>query len=664
LIDVIGKTCPYCQTPIKPGEAVAFCSACSIPHHRECWNEGGGCTTFGCNGNPTAEPFSRHGRNTIDIDINELDSSSIPAGAEFRPDYYEILQVDRHASPEVITAAYRQLLSIYNSEQDGNKQMIKLIQEAYGVLGDSQDRWLYDSWLDNNSPLVENALSTMQPNIMGTDMHITKKRLSVIAILKFGFEILIKHWFILLFILVLTLLSSIINLPFTGYIYANPESAIRTLLLMLIISLPIISLVLSVFVRIILNMLDNRTIEFRNLTSVRIIINVSIYSVMYLIITMVGYILLIVPGVIFSIRLLLGFYLIVDENLHAFEAMKKSWAITRGYSWKIFWYLVLICIFSLILGLTLKHWFVYICAASIFSVIYWFATVFLYRTILSQWQSNVGPIEDMRYNALNYNFPMLNNFIIAVMVIIIIVSSIIYAKIGKPSFEDMYQPDFQYSSINHNDYLSYLDTYSDTQIPLPLPPVSTDMNRISIPEIGNIDIPDSMEIQNQADRQSVEAYRKAVDLPPSNYKGVIFRQKDKDKYSCILVNTYPGEPGDFFKLSEHFTLSEKELSVLSQQMRNFIQKQIEENPGMKMLEWYPPKVEIINGMTAVIFSYRRQLADRPPVLVRTYEFKNYDRAIALTISYRETEKQYWEPLFKRSLDSFRITNIIDIGNGE
>ena len=60
--------------------------------------------------------------------------------------------------------------------------MIKLIQEAYGVLGDSQDRWLYDSWLDNNSPLVENALSTMQPNIMGTDMHITKKRLSVIAI--------------------------------------------------------------------------------------------------------------------------------------------------------------------------------------------------------------------------------------------------------------------------------------------------------------------------------------------------------------------------------------------------------------------------------------------------------------------------------------------------
>ncbi|NLG32455.1 MAG: hypothetical protein GX550_02945 [Syntrophomonadaceae bacterium] len=40
--DVIGKTCPYCQTPIKPGESVVFCSACSIPHHQQCWNEGMG----------------------------------------------------------------------------------------------------------------------------------------------------------------------------------------------------------------------------------------------------------------------------------------------------------------------------------------------------------------------------------------------------------------------------------------------------------------------------------------------------------------------------------------------------------------------------------------------------------------------------------------------
>ena len=48
----VGKTCPYCQTPIKPGVPVAVCSACGMPHHAECWHENGRCTTFGCSGRP------------------------------------------------------------------------------------------------------------------------------------------------------------------------------------------------------------------------------------------------------------------------------------------------------------------------------------------------------------------------------------------------------------------------------------------------------------------------------------------------------------------------------------------------------------------------------------------------------------------------------------
>ncbi len=43
-----GKTCPYCQFPIKQESELAWCRLCSIPHHRECWEENGGCTTFGC----------------------------------------------------------------------------------------------------------------------------------------------------------------------------------------------------------------------------------------------------------------------------------------------------------------------------------------------------------------------------------------------------------------------------------------------------------------------------------------------------------------------------------------------------------------------------------------------------------------------------------------
>lgn len=55
--DLIGKTCPYCRFPLKPGEQVLLCPACKVPHHLDCWQENEGCTTYGCRGiSPTATP--------------------------------------------------------------------------------------------------------------------------------------------------------------------------------------------------------------------------------------------------------------------------------------------------------------------------------------------------------------------------------------------------------------------------------------------------------------------------------------------------------------------------------------------------------------------------------------------------------------------------------
>lgn len=40
--------CPYCLWPIKVDEAAEECAHCSARYHAECWNENGGCGTFGC----------------------------------------------------------------------------------------------------------------------------------------------------------------------------------------------------------------------------------------------------------------------------------------------------------------------------------------------------------------------------------------------------------------------------------------------------------------------------------------------------------------------------------------------------------------------------------------------------------------------------------------
>lgn len=41
-------TCPICQSPVQAGEMVLNCPECQTAHHRECWAEVGGCSTYGC----------------------------------------------------------------------------------------------------------------------------------------------------------------------------------------------------------------------------------------------------------------------------------------------------------------------------------------------------------------------------------------------------------------------------------------------------------------------------------------------------------------------------------------------------------------------------------------------------------------------------------------
>ena len=195
-------------------------------------------------------------------------------------------------------------------------------------------------------------------------------------------------------------------------------------------------------------------------------------------------------------------------------------------------------------------------------------------------------------------------------------------------------------------------------IPYPLSPVSSDMIRYNIPQIGSVDLPSTMELQGEANMQSLEAYEKAVGLPVSDKSFFSARQKDGDKYCRVIVESIPGKTGEYAKLTQNFTATDAELATLSQQTMGAMRSQIEQVPGNRMLEWAPPYVDNINGMTAIVFNYRRQLADNPPVLVWEYRFQNFDRLVILTMSYRETEKAYWQPLLDRSLDTFRITNII------
>lgn len=49
-----GRTCPICQTALSGGDDPVGCAACGMLHHRECWDEVGGCATYGCQNAPSS----------------------------------------------------------------------------------------------------------------------------------------------------------------------------------------------------------------------------------------------------------------------------------------------------------------------------------------------------------------------------------------------------------------------------------------------------------------------------------------------------------------------------------------------------------------------------------------------------------------------------------
>jgi len=65
-----------------------------------------------------------------------------------------------------------------------------------------------------------------------------------------------------------------------------------------------------------------------------------------------GFVFLIIPGIIFACRLVFVPYIVMDRNLDAVKAVEKSWKMTAGYGWKIFG-MGILSFFIIILGLIL-----------------------------------------------------------------------------------------------------------------------------------------------------------------------------------------------------------------------------------------------------------------------------------------------------------------------
>jgi len=75
--------------------------------------------------------------------------------------------------------------------------------------------------------------------------------------------------------------------------------------------------------------------------------NAVLANLLVIVIVIIGFILLIIPGIIFACKLVFTPYLVVDRKMDVIEAVKESWRMTNGHAWKVF----LIGLLAILIGI-------------------------------------------------------------------------------------------------------------------------------------------------------------------------------------------------------------------------------------------------------------------------------------------------------------------------
>jgi len=107
-------------------------------------------------------------------------------------------------------------------------------------------------------------------------------------------------------------------------------------------------------------------------------LNVVLASLLASSIVIIGFVFLVIPGIVFACRLVFVPYLVMDKKLDPVKAVEESWRITKGYGWKIFW-MAILAFFIGVAG------FICLIVGLIFSII-WISSAFavMYQAVIQE----------------------------------------------------------------------------------------------------------------------------------------------------------------------------------------------------------------------------------------------------------------------------------------
>ena len=158
--------------------------------------------------------------------------------------------------------------------------------------------------------------------------------------IKFGFAIAKSHILFFIGVLIIVVLVSAIR----SALRTEVQKAALVYLALTLVQYVVNTIVAMGLIKISLEFVAKRKPKIRDIVYYKPIVKYALASIASGFIVFVGFILLILPGIIFAERLQFATYLIVDKNLGPIEALKTSWKLTHGNTWNLFF-------FGLLLGL-------------------------------------------------------------------------------------------------------------------------------------------------------------------------------------------------------------------------------------------------------------------------------------------------------------------------
>lgn len=120
-------------------------------------------------------------------------------------------------------------------------------------------------------------------------------------------------------------------------------------------------------------------------------LNIVLANLIVTALVILGFILLIIPGIIIAVRLTFVSYLVMDKDMEPMRAVEKSWELTRGHGWSIF-AMAILSFFIFIAGLM-------VCGVGIVISFLWVHSAFatMYQAVLNE-KDDENPIPILGVN--------------------------------------------------------------------------------------------------------------------------------------------------------------------------------------------------------------------------------------------------------------------------